>query len=116
MNIFRPEDQNHHSNKASLQRPTTITKQPKVLQKDDVHPKIGSSHKLPMEKKGKRIVGEVDEPEIESENMDLDVDLDNIFCNLDHLGDVIHHSYPMDIVDAEIFYEDESFIFQSDVF
>jgi hypothetical protein len=99
-----------------LQRPTIVTKQPKVLQTDEVHPKIDSSHKLPVKKKGKRIVGEVDDPKIESENMDLDADMDSIFCNLDHPGDTIHHSYPMDIVDAEFFYEDESFVFQSVVF
>jgi hypothetical protein len=64
----------------------------------------------------KRIVGEVEEPKIESENMELDTDLDSIFCNLDQSGDAIHHSYPMDIVDTEIFYEDESFVFQSVVF
>jgi hypothetical protein len=37
-----------------------------------------------VQKKGKRIVGEAEEPEIESENMELDTDLDSIFCNLDH--------------------------------
>ena len=66
VNIFGPEDQNHHSNKASLQWPAIVTKQPKVLQTDEFHPKIDSSHKLPMEKKGKIIVGEADESEIES--------------------------------------------------
>jgi hypothetical protein len=58
VNIFGPEDQNHHSNKASLQRPAKVTKKPKVLPTDEVHPKIDSSHKLPVQKKGKRIVGE----------------------------------------------------------
>jgi hypothetical protein len=48
--------------------------------------------------------------------MDLDADLDSIFCNLDQPGDAIHHGYPMDIVDTEFFYEDESFVFQSVVF
>jgi len=83
---------------------------------DEVHPKIDSSHKLPMQKKGKRIVGEANELEIESENMDLDTYMYSIFCNLDQPRDAIHHSYPMDIVDAEIFDEDESFVFQSVVF
>ena len=64
MNIFGPEDQNHHSNKASLQRHSIVTKQPKVLQMDEVHPKIDSSHKLLVQKKGKRIVGEAEQPEI----------------------------------------------------
>jgi hypothetical protein len=31
---------------------------------EEVHPKIDSSHKLPMQKKRKIIVGEVEEPEI----------------------------------------------------
>ena len=83
-----------------------------VLQKYSEH----LPHDLPVQKKGKRIVGEAEEPKIESENMDLDVDLDSIFCNLDQLGDTIHHRYPMDIVDIEIFDEDESFVFKSVVF
>jgi ribosome assembly protein YihI (activator of Der GTPase) len=84
VNIFGREDQNYHSNKASLQRPTTVTKQPKVLQtEEEVHPKIDSSHKLPVEKKEKKNCREAEEPEIESENMELDTDLDSIFCNLD---------------------------------
>jgi hypothetical protein len=69
-----------------------------------------------VQKKGKRIVGEAEQPEIYSENMDLDADLDSIFCNLDQPGDAIHHAYSMDMVDTEIFYEDESFVFQSVVF
>jgi hypothetical protein len=48
--------------------------------------------------------------------MDLDADLDSIFCNLDQPRDPIQHGYPMDIVDTKIFYEDESFVFQSVVF
>jgi hypothetical protein len=69
-----------------------------------------------VQKKRKRIVGEVEESEIESENMELDTDLDSIFCNLDQPRDVIQHIYPMDIFDTKIFCEDESFVFQSDVF
>jgi hypothetical protein len=48
--------------------------------------------------------------------MELETDLDSVFCNLNHPGDVIQHSLPMDIVDIEIFDEDESFLFQSIVF
>jgi hypothetical protein len=33
---------------------------------EEVHPKIDSSHKLPMEKKRKRIVREAEEPKIVS--------------------------------------------------
>jgi hypothetical protein len=48
--------------------------------------------------------------------MELDTDLDSIFHSLDQLGDVIQYIRPMDIVDTKIFYEVESFIFQSVVF
>jgi hypothetical protein len=50
---------------------------------DPHHPKIDSSHKLPLEKKRKQSVGQAEEPEIESENMELEPDLDSVFCNLD---------------------------------
>jgi hypothetical protein len=53
----------------------------------------------------------VKELEIESENMELQTDLDSVFRNLDQLGDAIQHSLPMDIADIEFFYEDESFVF-----
>jgi hypothetical protein len=66
-----------------------------------------------VEKKRKKIVGQVEEPKIESENMELDTYLDSIFHNLDQPGDAIQHSLPMDIVDTNFFYEDESFVFQS---
>jgi hypothetical protein len=69
-----------------------------------------------VEKKRKKIVGQVEEPEIESENMELETDLDSVFCNLDHPRDAIQHSRPMDIADTKFFYEDESFVFQSVVF
>jgi hypothetical protein len=49
-------------------------------------------HELPVQKKGKRIVEHAKQPKIESENMDLDADLENIFCNLDHPGDEIQHA------------------------
>ena len=48
--------------------------------------------------------------------MDLEANLDSRFCNIDQPGDVTQHVYPMDIVDTEIFDEDESFVFQSVVF
>ena len=69
-----------------------------------------------MQKKGKRIVGEAKQPEIYSENVDLDADLESIFCNLDQPGDPIQHTCLMDMVDTEIFDEDESFVFQSAAF
>jgi len=69
-----------------------------------------------MEKKRKKIVGQVEKLEIESENMELETDLDSIFHNLDQPEDAIQHSHPMDIADTEIFYEDKSFVLQSVVF
>jgi hypothetical protein len=83
---------------------------------DPPHSKIDSSHKLPVDKKRKKIVGQAEEPEIQSENMELEPDLDSVFCYLNHLGDAIQHSHPMDISDTENFDEDESFVFQSIVF
>ena len=58
----------------------------------------------------------MEESKIESDNMEIDPDLDSVFCNLDHPRDTIQHSLPMDIADTEMFYEDESFVFQSVVF
>jgi hypothetical protein len=85
----------------------------------DINPpctKIDSSHKLPVKKKRKKIVGQVEEPEIESENMELETDLDSVFRNIDQPRDAIQHSLPMEIAETKIFDEDESFIFQSVVF
>jgi hypothetical protein len=69
-----------------------------------------------MQKKGKIIAGEAEQPETYSENMDLEVDLESIFCKLDQLVDEIQPTYSMDMVDTLIFYEDESFVFQNVVF
>ena len=69
-----------------------------------------------MRKKRKNVVGKAKDPETESEDMELETDLDNVFCNVDHPRDAIQHSPPMEIVETEIFYKDESFIFQSVVF
>jgi hypothetical protein len=67
-------------------------------------------------KKGKRIVGEAKQSEIYIENMDLDAELESIFCNLDQPGDTIQHACSMDMVDTLLFDEDKSFVFQSAVF
>jgi len=58
-------------------------------------------------------VGQAKEPEIESENMELEHDLDSVFLYLNQPKDTIQHSHPMDIVDTKNFDEDESFMFQS---
>jgi hypothetical protein len=69
-----------------------------------------------VQKNGKRIVGEAEQPKIYRQNMDLDVDLKSIFCNLDQPVHAIHHAFSMDMVGTDIFDEDESFVFQSIVF
>jgi hypothetical protein len=48
--------------------------------------------------------------------MELETDLDSVFCNVDQPRDAIQHSLPMEIDETEFFYEDESFVFQSIVF
>jgi hypothetical protein len=83
---------------------------------DPPHSKIDSSHKLPVEKKRKKNVGQAEDPEIQSENMEIDTDLDAMFPFFDQPEDAIHHSHPMDISVAQNFDEDESFVFQSVVF
>jgi hypothetical protein len=84
--------------------------------KNPPHRKIDSSHKLPMMKKRKNIVGKAKEPETESENMQLETVVDDVFCKVDQPVDTMHHSSTMEIAEADIFYEDESFVFQSVVF
>jgi hypothetical protein len=61
-------------------------------------------------------VGQAKESEIQSENMELDIDLDSMMRFLDQPEDAIHHSHPMDISVTENFDEDESYMFQSVVF
>jgi hypothetical protein len=100
----------HHNNKA------TQSSSNGGGDNDPPHSKIDSSHKLPVDKKRKKIVGQAEEPEIQSENMELEPDLDSVLCYLDHPRDAIQHSHPMDISDTENFDEDESFVFQSVVF
>jgi hypothetical protein len=69
-----------------------------------------------VQKKGKRIAGEAEQPKTYSENMDLHADLEGIFCSLDQPTDEIHPTRSMDMVDTLIFYEDESFVFHNVVF
>jgi hypothetical protein len=72
--------------------------------------KIDNSHKLPLTKKRKNIVGQAEEPEIESEHVQLETETKHM--HKVHLSaDVMHHSSTIEIVEADIFYEDESFVF-----
>ena len=48
--------------------------------------------------------------------MQLENIVDDVFHKVDRPVDAMHHSSTMEIDDTDIFYEDESFVFQSDVF
>jgi hypothetical protein len=61
-------------------------------------------------------VGHTKEPKIQSENMELEHDLDSVLRYLYEPGGAIQDIRPMDISDIENFNEDESFVFQSVVF
>jgi hypothetical protein len=83
---------------------------------DPSRSKIDSSHKLSVEKKRRKNVGKAEQPEIQIQKMELDIDLDSMILFLDRPRDSIHHSRPMNISFTENFDEDESFMFQSVVF
>jgi hypothetical protein len=85
--------------------------------------KIEISHKLPLRKKRKNIVQEEEEHHVRSdinrfslEDMDLKADIKNIFPNIDQPGGAAHQNQSLEIVENEIFNEEESFVFQSVVF
>jgi hypothetical protein len=67
----------HHSNKA-----TQISSNGGG-DNNPPHSKIDNSHKLPVDKKRKKNVGQMKEPEIQSENMEHEPDLDSVLCYLD---------------------------------
>ena len=58
-------------------------------------------------------MGQVEEPKIQSQNMEVDTDLDAMFPFLDQPQDGIHHSHLMDISVTQNFDKDESSMFQS---
>jgi hypothetical protein len=78
--------------------------------------KIDSSHKLLVMKKRIFFLGQAEEPKTESEDMQIETFVDDLFRKVDPPVDAMHHSSTMEIDDTDIFYEDESFVFQSDVF
>jgi len=69
--------------------------------------KIDCSHKLPLTKKRKNNAGQAEEPEIESEQLKLEIETEHMH----KIG-----SSMVEITKTEFFYEDESFVFQSIVF
>jgi hypothetical protein len=85
--------------------------------------KIESSHKIPLRKKRKNIVQEEEGPRAKSdicnlslEDMELDIDIEKMFPNVDHPQDTAHQNPLMEIIESETFDEEESFVFQSIVF
>jgi hypothetical protein len=92
----------------------------------DKNPPLGkneSSHKLPLRKKIKNIVqeeegprGESDIHELSLEDMELKIDIEKVFPNVDHLENTAHQNLLMEIIESETFDEEEYFVFQSVVF
>jgi hypothetical protein len=108
----------HHRSIASTAHPSKKATQKYSNGGGDKNPprtKIDSSHKVPLTKKRKNIVGQADEPEIESEQMQLEIETEHMH-KVGPSADMMHHSSAMEIAETDIFYEDESFVFQSVVF
>jgi hypothetical protein len=85
--------------------------------------KIESFHKLPMGKKWKTIVqeqegprGETDIYDLSLEDMELEIDIEKMFPDDDHLNNTALHNPGMEILGIDILEEEESFSFQSVVF
>jgi hypothetical protein len=64
-----------------------------------------SSHKLPLRKKRKNVVQEEEDQRIENdinsfslEDMELEVDIEKMFPNIDQLGNTAHHNSSLEIV------------------
>ena len=81
--------------------------------------KIESSHKLHLRKKRKNVVQEEQDHRIESginrfslEDMNLEVDIENIFLTMNQPGNTTHQNSSLEIIENDTFYE-ESFVFQS---
>jgi hypothetical protein len=77
-----------------------------------------SLHKLPVRKKMKNIVQEEEDHRVKSDinsfslkYMELEADIEKMFPNIDQLGEEAHHNPSLEIVENEIFDEDESFVF-----
>jgi hypothetical protein len=82
--------------------------------------KIESSHKLPLRKKRKNIVqeeegprGERDIHDLSLKDMELKIDIEKVFPNVDQLENASHQNPHMEIIESETFDEEEYFVFQS---
>jgi hypothetical protein len=85
--------------------------------------KIESCHKLPAGKKWKTIVqeqegprGEIDIYDLSLEDMELEIDIEKMFPDDDHLESTAPHNPGMEIIGIDTLDEEESFAFQSVVF
>jgi hypothetical protein len=92
---------------------------------DKNHPsgKIEIYHKLPLRKKQKNIVQEEEGPRGESdihnlslEDMKLEIGIEKMFPSVDQLENMAQQNPHMEIIETDIFDEEESFAFQSIVF
>jgi hypothetical protein len=82
--------------------------------------KIESCHKLPVSKKRKTIVqekkgprGEIDIYDLSLEDMELEIDIEKMFPDNDHLESTYPHNPGMEILGIDTLDEEESFSFQS---
>ena len=85
--------------------------------------KTESSHKLPARKKQKTIVqehegprGEIDIHDLSLKDMELEIDIDKMFPDNDHLENTTSHNPRMEIIGIDTLDEEECFSFQSVVF
>jgi hypothetical protein len=85
--------------------------------------KIESCHKLPTIKKWKTIVqeqevprGEIDIHDLSLEDMELEIDIDKVFPDDNHLENTTPHNPGMEIIGIDTLDEEEYFSFQSVVF
>jgi hypothetical protein len=85
--------------------------------------KIESCHKLPVGKKWKTIVqeqegsrGEIDIYDLSLKDMELEIDIEKMFPNDNHLESTSPHNTGMEILGIDTLDEEESFSFQRVVF
>ena len=60
--------------------------------------------------------GERDIHDLSLEYMELEMDIEKLFPNVDQLENTAHQNPPMKIIESETFDEEESFLFQSIIF
>jgi hypothetical protein len=95
----------------------------RVGEKNPPPKKIESSHKLPLRNKRENVVQEEEDYHIESdinsfslEDMELEVDIEKMFSNINQPRSTAHQNLSLEIIENETFDEEESFVVQSIVF